>query len=80
MRIVKNRWTVLVLLNLLAWGVLSFCGATTAAPPSGRQPFANSVEQRGAMIRELREIKALLSEQNALLRSGKIRVVNDSRP
>ena len=32
-------------------------------------PFSNSVEQRENMVRELREIKALIREQNALLRT-----------
>jgi len=38
--------------------------------PAGQPPFANPVEQRADMIRELREIKELLKEQNALLKSG----------
>ena len=33
-----------------------------------RQPFSNAVSQRAEMIRELKEIKGLLKEQNALLR------------
>jgi hypothetical protein len=33
------------------------------------------VEQRGELVRELRVITGLLREQNALLRSGKLKVV-----
>jgi hypothetical protein len=55
--------------------VLSFYRTTGAAPPKPKQPFANSVEQRMEMIKELREIKVLLKEQNALWRSGTVRVV-----
>ena len=32
-----------------------------------RQPFSNAVGQRAEMIRELKEIKTLLKEQNLLL-------------
>lgn len=49
--------------------VLSFYSSSVAAPQGGQPPFANAVEQRNEMIRELREIKELLKEQNALLRS-----------
>ena len=62
------NWTLLVLANALVWCVLSFQQPSIAAPPSGRQPFGNAVEQRGRMIRELETIGALLKEQNALLR------------
>jgi hypothetical protein len=58
------------------WGVLSFYGTTRAANPSNpKLPFANSIEQRGEIVRELRELNGLLREQNALLRSGKLKVV-----
>ena len=54
---------------LLAWGVLSFHERPADASQAGRQPFGNAVEQRNAIIKELREIKALLKEQNTLLRA-----------
>ena len=62
-------WTLLIVANMLVISVLSLLRSTDAAPPSARPPFSNSVEQRGHMIEELREIKALMKEQNALLRS-----------
>jgi len=39
-----------------------------SSPTAAEQPFANSVEQRAEMINELRSIRQLLSDQNALLR------------
>jgi hypothetical protein len=56
--------------NVVALGVLGFYSTLGAAPQAGQPPFANPVEQRSDMVRELREIKDLLKEQNALLRSG----------
>jgi len=37
--------------------------------------IANPVEHRIEMIAELKEIKALLKQQNAILRSGNLKVV-----
>ena len=71
----RAGWILLIVANVLFCCVLSFYGTTDAAPPKAKQPFANSVQQRMEMIKELQEIKGLLKEQNALLRSGKIRVV-----
>lgn len=67
------RWMVLVTFNFIAWGVLSFCGPIGAAPKVTQQPFANPVEQSNEVIRELKEIKALLQEQNGLLRTNIVR-------
>lgn len=63
------RWTALLSANLFLWGVLSFYESSNAAPPSGQAPFANPVEQRNEIIRELQQIKTLLQEQNQLLRA-----------
>jgi hypothetical protein len=65
-----SRWLALAAVNAFALGVLGFYSTSGAAPQSGQPPFNNSVEQRDAMLRELREIKELLKEQNSLLRSG----------
>ena len=70
------RWTLLIGANVLMWGVLSLYETTRAAGPSEpRLPFANSIEQRGEIVRELQVISDLLREQNTLLRSGKLKVV-----
>ncbi len=68
----NSRWTLLVIANVLFCCVLSFHRPTSAAP---RQPFANSVEQRAQMITQLKEINALLKQQNTLLASGQLKVV-----
>jgi hypothetical protein len=65
-----SRWTWLVIANLVIASVLGFYSTLGAAPQAGQPPFANPVEQRSDMVRELREIKELLKEQNALLRGG----------
>ena len=71
----RAGWTLMIAANVLFLCVLSFYRTTAAAPPKAKQPFANAVEQRMEVIKELREIKNLLKEQNALWRSGTVRVV-----
>jgi hypothetical protein len=76
----KTRWTapvlVLAIVNVLFLCVLGLYQTTSAQQPrSSNQPFPNPEEQRGEMINLLTEIKALVKEQNALLRSGDLRVV-----
>lgn len=55
------------------------CGALGHIPnhasPGDRPMIANPVEHRIEMIAELKEIKALLKQQNAILRSGNLKVV-----
>jgi hypothetical protein len=55
---------------LLSWVVLDVCRRSEAAAEAARQPFRNAVGQRKAIIQELREIRQLLEEQNALPRSA----------
>ncbi len=74
----RNRsmfFTVLVLVNVVAWYMLGFSQRNSMAQQSVRAPFANSVEQRGEMIEQLRAIHAELREQNELLRSGQLEVI-----
>jgi hypothetical protein len=42
--------------------------ALGAAPPAGTPPFVDATVQREEMLRELRSIRDLLKEQNALLK------------
>ena len=49
--------------------MLGFYSLLSAAPP-GKPPFEDAVAQREEMIRELREIKDLIKEQNALLKEA----------
>ena len=69
-QICVSRWTWLVVANVGFAGVLGFYSTLGAAPQAGQPPFANQVEQLEEQIRELREIKELLKEQNGLLRGG----------
>jgi hypothetical protein len=71
-----SRFMWLVVANVVVAGVLGFYSTLGAAPPQGQLPFANPVEQRADQIRELREIKELLKEQNDLLRGGAIKAPN----
>lgn len=68
-------WFLLIAANVLFCCVLSFYRTSEAAPKAAPAPFANSVQQRMEMIAQLKEIKDLLKEQNALLRSGNLKVV-----
>ncbi len=76
MQTTKLRWGLLIAANAVAWCMLSLYGTTGAAPQAPQQPFNNAVEQRQEMIRELSEIKALLKEQNTLLRAGAMKTPN----
>jgi hypothetical protein len=69
-KLCNSRWTWLAIGNAVALSVLGFYGTLGAAPQAGQPPFANPVDQRADMVRELREIKELLKEQNALLKNG----------
>lgn len=57
---------------LLCIGMLGFWGTVAAQNQAksgaGQPPFASAVDQREEMIRELREIRSLMKEQNALLK------------
>jgi hypothetical protein len=76
----RSGWALLLAGNALCYCVLSFYQTSTAAPPGGNLPFANSVEQRYEMLDELKEIRSLLKEQNALLQSGKVKVAITELP
>ena len=73
--VTKLRFGIFVILNVLGLCVLGLYRPSTAAPPEESQPFANAVEQRAEMITQLKEVVAELKEQNALLRSGELKVV-----
>jgi hypothetical protein len=48
--------------------MLGFYSLSWAAPPGGQPPFEDATAQRSEMLRELREIKDLIKEQNGLLK------------
>ena len=70
-----TRYGLLLAIIILCYCVLSFYQATSAQPPQAKEPFANSVEQRFEMVKLLTEIRDQLKEQNALLRSGEVKVM-----
>ena len=76
----RNGWTVLLLLNVVAFGVLGLYQTTNAGSPIGSPPFANTSESRLEMVQELKEIRDLLKEQNALLKSGEVKVIVTELP
>jgi len=55
--------------------VLGFYQTSAAAPRQAPRQFANPVEQTFEVINQLKQLNALMKEQNQLLRSGKLRVV-----
>ena len=69
-----HKFMILLVVNIGFWCVLGFHERTTGQTYPPKIPFANAVEQRIETINELKEIKALLKEQNALLSSGKLKV------
>ena len=70
-----RKFAALVILNVGFWCVLGFHQQTTGQNIPPKLPFANAVEQRFENINQLKEIKELLKEQNALLSSGKLQVI-----
>ncbi len=73
-----NRLLLPLIAVVATWGVLSFYQSSNAQQKGPSQPFANSVEQRLEMNQHLKSIVDLLTEQNDLLRSGKLKVVVDN--
>lgn len=47
----------------------------TATAQEGKQPFANSIEQRQQTVEELKKLNTLMQKQLDLLQSGKVRVI-----
>jgi hypothetical protein len=69
-----TRWLPAMLVALVFGCVLGFYQAGSAQ--TGTRPtLANAPEDRKAMIENLEEIRNLLKEQNALLRSGQVKVI-----
>ena len=71
----KSSLMLLVVACVLSSCVLVFHQTGTAQNSAPEPTLANAVEARRQMITNLQEIKELLKEQNALLRSGQIKVV-----
>ena len=75
----KAGLSLLLLANVLCYCVLGFY--QIGAAQSGTRPtLANPVEERKELISNLEQIKDLLKEQNALLRSGQVKVIVTELP
>lgn len=70
MTITLPRWLVATALMSAGIGMLGLYGPTGSAQQPQPLPFANSVEQRGEILKELREIKELLKEEVSLIRQA----------
>ncbi len=64
----KSHRSQLGIFLLFIGGVLGFYSLQVCGQPPATAPFVDAAEQRNAMISELKEIHALLKEQNGLLR------------
>jgi hypothetical protein len=72
----RTTWALLAAATVLLCCVLDFYQQGNAASSDeGKLPFANAVEQRMEMIRLLGDIRDQLKQQNALLRSGELKVI-----
>ena len=69
-RHLRLRWSLLVAVNVIGLGVLSFYRSSDAAPQTNQPPFANAVEQRQEMIAVLKEIRDEMKAQTGLLRTS----------
>ncbi len=74
-----SRWALLILCNAIAWFTFSFASNSQAELRRKPAPQVNPAAQRSDIVRELAEIKRLLSQQNVLFKSGKLQVVVTAR-
>jgi hypothetical protein len=74
-RFITAHWATLTATTIALICVLGFYQSSGAQQAGPTQPFANAVEQRAEIIIQLKQLNASLKEQNALLRSGELRVV-----
>ena len=76
----KTGFMLLVIVNVLFYCVLSFHQTSDAQMSSPRPTVSNAPEERRELISNLEDIKNLLKEQNALLRSGQVKVIVTQLP
>jgi hypothetical protein len=75
----KTGFMLLLVANLLCYCVLSF-HQTSEAQTKSRPTLSDPAEERRSMVSNLEEIRDLLKEQNALLRSGQVKVIVTELP
>lgn len=76
----KSGFAILLVANVLCYCMLSFYQMGAAQNSAPRPTIANPVQQREETIAQLEEIKILLKEQNALLKSGQVKVIVTELP
>jgi len=76
----KSSLAFLLIANVLIYCVLSFYQMGAAQNSAPRPTIANPVQQREEMLSQLEDIKTLLKEQNALLKSGQVKVIVTELP
>jgi hypothetical protein len=76
----KSGLMLLLIANVLCYCVLSFYQTGAAQSGAPRPTLSDPAEERKAMVSNLEEIKNLLKEQNALLRSGQVKVIVTELP
>ncbi len=76
----KTGLMLLVIANVLCYCVLSFYQTSVAQNSAPRPTLANPVQERIEMISRLEDIRDLLKEQNALLKSGQVKVIVTELP
>ena len=76
----KSGLMLLVIANVLCYCVLSFYQTSVAQNSAPRPTLADPTVERKQMEVQLEEIKALLKEQNSLLRSGQVKVIVTELP
>jgi predicted secreted protein len=64
-----RMWMFLGGVSVCVLGLWQYVAAQQPADPAaGKPPFANAIDQRAEMIRELQAMRKLMQEQNALLK------------
>lgn len=76
----KSGLMLLVIANVLCYCVLSFYQTGAAQNSSPLPTLADPTVERRRMENQLEDIKTLLKEQNALLRSGQVKVIVTEMP
>jgi hypothetical protein len=71
---------LLLIANVLCYCVLTFYQTGLAQMSAPRPTLSDPAEERRELIANLEAIKALLKEQNALLRSGDVKVIVTELP
>jgi len=71
----RQRFGLLILANVLVWMAFAWSQPSDAQQRDPKGQFISSASQRKEIIQELKEIKAELKAQNALLSSGQMKVV-----